>query len=236
MKVRFATLAGAFVMLAQPVLAQGIGGNEIIVTAMRREADGFDANIPAVGVTRFADFALQEVTITGDTRDPSQRADEIYAMLAAALAMAPKAGVVLASGTQTVEALTQDNYRKLTLQRDNRPDSQRVSFLVKVPVRDGGGAQDAERRVAAFVKAVKPVGRALMEPHDDLTLSVVAPDQYRPAIADAIAADARAMAARLGPDYGVEIEGLNRPVEWARAGLGQVLLYIPYKLTVVPRR
>jgi hypothetical protein len=44
------------------------------------------------------------------------------------------------------------------------------------------------------------------------------------------------MAAKLGPDYGVEIEGLNRPVEWTRASLSEVLLYIPYKLVVVPKR
>ena len=94
----------------------------------------------------------------------------------------------------------------------------------------------AEAKIAAFVKAVKPVGRALMETSDDLTFSVVAPDQYRGAIADIIAADAKAMAAKLGDGYGVEIEGLNRPVEWARSGLSEVLLYIPYKLVIVPRR
>lgn len=44
------------------------------------------------------------------------------------------------------------------------------------------------------------------------------------------------MAARMGEDYGVEIEGLNHPVEWARAGLSEVLLYMPYRLVIVPRR
>ena len=90
--------------------------------------------------------------------------------------------------------------------------------------------------IADFIKAVEPVGRAEFGETEDLTLSVVAPDQYRGAVADAIAADARTMAAKLGPDYGVEIEGLNRPVEWARASLSEVLLYIPYKLVVVPKR
>ena len=69
-----------------------------------------------------------------------------------------------------------------------------------------------------------------------MTLSVVAPDKYRGAIADIISADAKAMAARLGDGYAVEIEGLNRPVEWARSGLSEVLLYIPYKLVIVPKR
>ncbi|WP_232491969.1 hypothetical protein [Novosphingobium kaempferiae] len=97
-------------------------------------------------------------------------------------------------------------------------------------------AQGAQTAITAFVKSVKPVGRALMNETGDLTLSVVAPDQYRGAVAEAIAKDAREMASRVGPDYGVEIEGLSRPVEWARAGLSEVLLYMPYKLVVVPKR
>jgi hypothetical protein len=68
----------------------------------------------------------------------------------------------------------------------------------------------------------------------DLTLSVVGPDQYRGRIVDLIAADARATAAKLGPDYGVEASGLERPVEWSRASLTEVFLYLPYRYTVVP--
>jgi hypothetical protein len=157
-------------------------------------------------------------------------------MVRAAIAAAPRAGVELAYGERTLQALTLVNYRELSLRGDGRPDSQRTSFLVKVPLTGTMDAQAAQSAITAFVKSVKPVGRALMTESDDLTLSVVAPDQYRGAVADAIAADARAMAARVGSDYGVEIEGLSRPVEWARAGLSDVLLYMPYKLVVVPKR
>ena len=56
-----------------------------------------------------------------------------------------------------------------------------------------------------------------------LTLSIVAPDQYRGQILDLIAADARAIAARFGPDYAVEARGLDRPVEWRRASSTEVV-------------
>ena len=220
-----------------PASAQDSGLSEVIVTAQRRQEDGYSAEMPAIGIRRTADFAIEEVTITGDSRDPDQRREEIYGMVAAALAAAPAAGVRLAYGDDRVEALTSQNVHELTLVKDNnRPDTQHVSFLVKVPLAQGNDAQIAERRITAFIKAVKPVGRALMEASGDLTLSVVAPDQYRGAIADAIAADAKAMAARLGDGYGVQIDGLNRPVEWARSGVSEVLLYIPYRLSVLPRR
>jgi hypothetical protein len=234
--MKMAFLAAVTLWAAFPVeaLAQDEGLSEVIVTARRREADDYSAEQPAIGLRRTADFAVQEVTISGDTRAPDQRADEIYAMLANAIAAAPKSGVQLAFGERTVQAVTLKNFRDLSLVRDSRPDSQKLTFLVKIPL-GGTDAAGAQSRINSFVKTVKPVGRALMETSEDLTLSIVAPDQYRGAVADAIATDAKTMAAKLGDGYGVEIEGLNRPVEWVRAGLSEVLLYIPYKLVVVPK-
>jgi len=231
-------LVAAFVGVLVPIgaFAQDTGGLEIIVTAQRRQVSDYSADMPAVGLRRTADFAVQEVTISGDARDENLRQDEIYQMLANAIAAAPHAGVQIASGDETVQLVTMQNYRNLSLEKDSRPDSQKLTFLVKTPLGAGTDARTAQAKIASFVKAVKPVGRALMETSDDLTFSVVAPDQYRGAIADIIAADAKTMAAKLGDGYGVEIEGLNRPVEWARSGLSEVLLYIPYKLVIVPKR
>jgi len=228
-------LAAATPFWLSPALAQDEGMGEVIVTAMRREADDFDERIPAVGLKRTADFAVVEVTVMGDTRETGPRRSEIYDMIRGAIQAAPAHGVELSYGERTLTKLTLENYRDLTLSGDGRPDSERTSFFVKVPLGGKTDGQAAQTAITRFVKAVKPVGRAQMKETNDLTLSVVAPDQYRGAVAEAIAADARAMAARLGPDYGVEIEGLNRPVEWTRAGLSEVLLYVPYKLTVVPK-
>ena len=228
-------LAGTLALPAGPACAQDEGMQEVIVTAMRREADDYTADMPAVGLRRTADYAVVEVTVSGDTRDKVQRESEIYDMVRAAIQAAPRGGVELAYGERTLQSLTLANYRELTLFNDNRPDSQRTNFLAKVKLGGKTDGQSAQAAITTFVKSVKPVGRALMKETDDLTLSVVGPDQYRGAIADVIAADARAMAMRLGEGYAVEIEGLNRPVEWTRSGLSEVLLYIPYRLTIVPR-
>lgn len=234
-------VAAILALLPLPVLAQDrtaaeLGQQDIIVTASRREADGFDASQPAIGLRRRADFAIQELTITGDTRDEAKRHAEMFDMLRAAITQASRNGVQLATGDTVVEPLTIDNYRDLTLKKDSRPDAEKLQFLVKAPLGVGSDAKAALDRIDAFVKAVPTVGRALMEKSDDLTLSIVAPDQYRPQIVQAVADDARAMAARFGPDYAVEARGIERPVEWTRAGLTDVLLYIPYQLTIVPKR
>jgi len=225
----------AGMLLPVGAFAQDTGSQEIMVTAQRRQAEDYSSEMPAVGLRRTADFAVQEVTITGDTRDEIQRQNEIYQMLANAITAAPRAGVQIASGDETLQLVSMQNYRNIPLEKDSRPDSQKLSFLVKAALGPGTSAQAAQSKIASFVKTVKPVGRALMDATDDLTFSVVAPDQYRSAIAEIIAADAKTMAAKLGDGYGVQIEGLNRPVEWARSGVSDVLLYIPYKLVIVPK-
>jgi hypothetical protein len=225
----------ALLACAAPAPAQDdLGAGEIIVTAARREADDYDAAVPAVGLRRVADFAVQVVTVTGDTRDAAKRREEIYAMIRGAIELAGRRpGIELATGELVVERLTQANYRDLPLSSDGRPDTDRTSFLVKTSL-SGGDAKAALDRIDAFIKAVPSVGRAEMRGTGNLTLSVVAPAQYRGQILDLVAADARATAARLGPGYGVDARGLDRPVEWTRASLTEVFLYVPYSYGVVP--
>ena len=227
-----------FLLTLSPIqaVAQDTGG-EIIVTAARREAEGYDERVPAVGLRKTADFAVQFVQVTGDTRDSVKRHDEIYAMVAGAIALAAKRGSIeLATGEMVVEPLTVRNYRDLKLSSAGRPDTDKAHFIIKTRLGGGVDAKAALERIQAFIKAVPAVGRAEMTADDDLTLSVVGPDQYRGQIADLVAADAKTYAAKLGPNYGVEIRGLDRPVEWTRASLTEVLLYVPYSYVVTPER
>lgn len=228
----------AFGMLAAaPALAQDIdpGSQEIVVTGARRAYDNFDERVPAVGLRRTADFAIQPVVVSGDTREATTRHDEMYQTIRHAIDVAGQFGVQLAHGDTIVEPLTIANFKDLTFERDNRPDADRLELLVKAPMGNGVDAREATAKIDRFLKAIKPVGRALIEARGDLTLSIVAPDKYRSDINRLIATDANEQAGKFGANYAVEVEGLNRPVEWSRASLTDVFLYIPYKLTVVPR-
>lgn len=220
-----------------PALAQMDSGlSEVVVTAARRNADDYDERAPAIGLRRVADFAVQQVTVTGDTRDAAKRRDEIFAMIRGAIELSAKrGGIELATGEMIVEPLTLANYRSLTLRSDGRPDTDRTSFLVKTRLSTAVDAKAALDRIDAFVKAVPTVGRAEMRRTGDLTLSVVGPDQYRGQIVDLVSTDARATAAKLGPEYAVEAKGVDRPVEWSRASLTEVFLYVPYSYSVVPK-
>jgi len=228
-------LAAPAPALAQDANSQDYSSNEVVVSANRRQFGNYE-QMPLVGLRRTADFAVQYVSIAGDTREEPKRREEIFAMVRSAIELAARRGVDLATGQIVVEPLTLENYRNLPLMNDGRPDSDRVNFIVKTRLAESGDAKAALERIEAFIKAVPPVGRAEMRKGGALTLSVVGPEKYRGQIIDLVSADAKVTAARLGPDYAVEARGLDRPVEWARATLTEVFLYVPYNYTVVPTR
>ena len=220
--------------------AQDLNVQEVVVTGTRasleqNEFDDYDSDRPAVGLRRMADFLVQQVAIRGDTRDEEQRSQEIRAMLNDAVRLAGRHGVELAFGEFILTPLTLDNVDELTLDQDNRPDSQRVTFLVKAKLGEGQTAAQAQDRIAAFIEAVPENGRAQMDEWGEMSLSVVGPDSFRDQIITAIAEDANIQSAKLGAGYAVEIQGLNKPVQWARSGLSEVLLSIPYSLKIMPR-
>ena len=228
-------VAACWLVAAAPALGQDLESAEVVVTGMRVEQDEYSDEMPAVGLRRAADFLVQQVAIRGDTRDPAQRRVEIRTMLDRAVRLAPQYGVELAFGDYILTPLTAANIDELGLESDNRPDSERVIFLVKAVLAGKESGSAAQERIARYIEAVPEVGRAQLDEWGDATLSVVGPDSYRTQIAQRIAEDAGALAAQMGEGYAVEVEGLNMPVQWARSGPSDVMLYIPYKLTIVPR-
>ncbi|MEM6267287.1 MAG: TonB-dependent receptor [Pseudomonadota bacterium] len=218
-----------------PALAQDLSSREVIVvTGSRIQQNDYSDYQPAVGLTRKGDFLVQEVAIRGDTRDASQRADEIKTMLRDAIGIADRGDIELATGDYILTRLTLENADEVALQRDKRVDAQRINFLVKAPLSDRSVDQ-AQAAIDAFIESVPEVGRAQMDGMGDPKLSVVGPDSYRDAIITKVAEDAKRQASVLGDDYAVELTGLNMPVQWTPAGPGEVLLFIPYELKVIPR-
>lgn len=227
-------IAALALSLAAPTSAQDLQGTEIIVTGSRIDQEDYADYMPAVGLRRKADFVVQQATIRGDTRDPDQREEEIRAMLLRAIDLAALNGVEMAQGSYIVTRLTAENASDLELANERRPDSERLDFLIKAPLANVT-VREAQAQIDAFIDAVPEVGRAQMDKLGEPTLSVVGPDSYREEIIASVASDARKQADVIGEDYAVEILGLNMPVQWARSGPGEVLLYIPYELKVVPK-
>lgn len=232
--MRHFAAALALSVIAAPLLAQDLQQQEIVVTGSRIDQEDYSDRQPAVGLRRKADFLVQQVTIRGDTRDADQREKEIRAMLRRAIEMAARSEVELAQGDYILTRLTIETASEIELQNDRRPDSQQIIFLVKAPLASQT-IEQAQVAIRRFIETVPETGRAQMDEMGDATLSVVGPDSYRDQIIAAVAADAKRQAAVVGSDYAVELTGLNMPVQWSRSGPGEVLLFIPYELSVLPR-
>lgn len=233
---------------AMPAVAQ----DEIIVTGMRRLSHDNDSVQPvdirtaaaaamppaaAQMLRRTADFAVQQVVVVSDTVEEADAHKEVRAMTRRAIDLSVGSGVQLASGELVVEPLTPSNYTDLTIEEidEDEIDGKAVKFLVKVPLAPGIDAKTALAKIEKFIKAVPAVGRAQMKAYSELTLSVVDPEQYRGAIIDLVAKDTAGTSARFGAGYGVEVTGLDKSVQWKRASLTEVQLYLPSDSKVRPR-
>jgi len=209
----------------------------IVVTGskIRSEFDGYSSSIPLVGFQRQADYLLQPVRITGDTRDAKQRVDEVYQTIAGFLRAANAQGFTVSYGDVVTTDVTSANLRDLPLRNAGRPDTSGITLFATTKLAEMNVAT-AQSRLAALIKGFKPVGRALVEDGGNPSLSIVGPDRYRPQIAEAVAKDAGRMAGLFGEGYAVEVTGLEGTVQWQRRGTTDLFLYIPYRLTITPRR
>jgi len=229
-------LGGGLIGAAAPAL-----GQEVIVSGQRRGGDqGYYGGIvgisrPVVNLKRTADYAVMTVRVSGDERDMTKRRGDLKATIRGMIAAAAKQGFELATGDYVLEPLTIANYEALSMNGDGRPDTDQTFFLVKLKLTPGMTLKAASDRIDGFIKAVPTVGRSVVRNWQGLTLSVVNPDQYRGEIVALIAADAAAMAGKFGTEVGVDVTGLDRPVEWARADGTNVFLYLPASYVIRKR-
>ena len=223
---------GAGAGFAQPAEPRGLG--EVMVTANRMAAPYAQQDRPLVGLRRTADSAVMSVIITSDTREAEVRKREIHTALLAAMDKAATSGFEIVSGTFRVEAVTRQNYESLPLQPAGRVDTSQVRVLVKTRLE--GTAAETEARLRRFIGSLRGSGRATVEYGGGWTLTVANPDQYRDAIISLVAEDAKHSAELFGPDFTVNITGIDGQVAWSQISSTDVFLYIPYRYTIVPRR
>jgi len=217
--------------LAQDANAPGLG--EVVVTGSRSNARFAQQERPVVGLRRQADAAVLQVSIASDSRDEAVRKREIHTILLAALDRAAAAGVELVTGSFELVPVTKANYQDLPLGSAGRIDTSQVNLMVKVKL--AGSTTAAQQRLDAFIKAVPRTGRGTLDKTGTLTLTIVNPDQYRDAIVTLVAENARHYAAMFGPDYAVEVTGVDGQIAWSQVSGTDVFLYVPYHYTIRPK-
>ena len=223
--------------LIAPARAQAVG--EVVVTAERRPNV---AGVPRIGesppyvvVFRRADNVIVEAEIDCDTRDQSDRLGEMKATLRNMIAAAAANGrIELGVEANDVVLPLRPEALDTLLSPGDRDDTTTTTIVVKTHITATDTFDDATARITDFIKKTKVVGRAQVLRKGDWQLTLVTPRQYRPQIVAAIAQDAGDTLKAFGAGYGVEIEGLEHPVDWSRSGPLDLALFIPYTLKVEP--
>ena len=203
---------------------------EVVVTGAR----AYESEAPSVVLVKRADHLITKVRLSCDTRDASQRRDEMKATLRAMIAEAKRsASISLGVGDSVLNELIESNFDDI-LTSDTRPDTSAAEIVVKTAITKDDTFDGATARIKDFVAKSERVGRTeiVREPRWDLTL--IGPDQYHDELVARIAEQSKKTAAQFGANYGVTIDGLEHAVAWHQKGPLDLALYIPYSFHVTP--
>ncbi|MFT4251743.1 MAG: hypothetical protein QM608_04580 [Caulobacter sp.] len=228
-----AAAIAALGLASAPARAQNEDISEIVVTAARlTEYD--PVKTPYVTLKKRADNLITVVRVTCDTRDLSQRRNELKATLRNMIKAAPAAGVELGLGDEIIGAFD-DTMLDGVIKPDTRPDTSQAVLVVKTRVAPGDSFDAATGRIMAFADKTPTVGRTEILPSEAWNLTLIGPQKHRPEVITLVAEDARRASAAFGPQYAVSVEGLQLPVSWYQSGPLELALFIPYRMTVLPK-
>jgi hypothetical protein len=217
--------------------------NEIVVTGTRISGNDYDGPVsvqvvPAVTVTRRADNLIVSVWVVNDTREAVARRNELIQTLRSMVRSAgsqPDIALSVTDDGQLV-AFTEDMLSTLTLGVEGgRSDTSTTSLIIKTPIRPGDTLDSASERIEKFVAGIDKSGRTLVTITGGWQLSIIDPAQYRPAVLEAIAADAARTTAAFGPGYAVEVEGMANTLTWVQTAPLELAMYVPYEMTITPK-
>ncbi len=237
--MRLALLCAAAMAMAAADLAPATA-QELLATRSRQSSARQELRTH-VSVPRRPDYFVRSAVVICDTRDPQRRQEELNATMDALLAAAETTDVietaVLRQSGEDVLAipLNRLDYESNLITGGGRADTSAVRLLIKTPVTEDDLIEDVEQRLEDFRASVPMTGRSEFYFEGQPELSLVDPRQYRTDVIAAIASDANAITDALGEGYGVEVQGLEREIVWYRSDDLELRLFIPHRLSVVPR-
>ncbi len=262
MKAIYYAAIGGLALFAAPSFAQDDdgGSGELIVTAMRRNSVSplsiADAQPPVIGLKRLADSAVRNIEIVSDSREADMRKREVQAMLLAAIDRAKRDGLSLVTGQFELVEVTRANWEdqfpglggKVAEEEDEddddyddvdeapgpafEDDGSNARVRLKVKTKLDGSIGNAQAKISSFAKAVPVTGRSQIEQKGGLALTIIKPEQYRDEIYRRIADGAKHAVGFYGPDYSVDVSGLDDAIAWKQVSNTEVFLYIPYSFSI----
>jgi hypothetical protein len=204
--------------------------DEVVVTGQRISGDDY-SGIPAIVLTRRADFIVQRITLTNDTRAEEGRIKELQQTIRDMVADAAKRpGMALSYGDEFLIPISDSAKEVVMIPGAKRADTSNASLYVKVALNEKDNVPAAIANLAAFIRKARVTGRTEVDAQDDVGLSLVSPEKYRYEIIRKITDDAKKLRDTVGAQCKVHISGLSNRVSWQRSDVSELTLYIPYQV------
>lgn len=238
-------LSLALSLIVFPLTSNAQFNDEIIVTGSRITS-GSDYEQPHVVMKRRPDNVILSVSVICDTRDAKKRLEELEATM---INVVNTARTMPEIELGTLIEREDDDGNEITFVKPYhqakfgdyvtsgyRADTSAVRLVLKTKVTPAYQTEeDAMKVLNSFIESVKTKGRTEVVDDGDPIMSIISPSQYRYELVADIAQDARRVAQAFGPDYFVDVDGLEAPIVFYQTGELELTLYIPYGFDVTKR-
>ena len=145
---------------------------EVVVTGSRISGDDY-SGIPAVVLQRRADFLVQSIRLTNDTRAENARIKELQQTIRDMVSdAAKKPGIALSYGDEFLIPISATATEVVLIAGDKRPDTSSTSIYVKMALGEKDDVPAAIASLKAFIKKARVSGRTEIEPEGDVGLSL----------------------------------------------------------------
>jgi hypothetical protein len=200
--------------------------DSIVVTGSRISYSDL-LETPAVGLIKPADFILLGFALETDTREEAERQSELHSTLKRVVDGAGTRYTLIEQGGIELDA---GNYQ-IALMRGSKEDSSRAQLTLRAKLSPEGGAAALVETMRALLLSTKMSGRSKLSIEAGTALTISKPDRYRHELLQEIAKDVAQVRAIFG-ECVVALDGLNGRIQWERVSTGELLLYIPYSMTL----
>ncbi len=114
-----------------------------------------------------------------------------------------------------------------------KPDTSRGQFQLRANLKDRANkASDLVEDMRSFLSGIDKVGRTQLTLESGTSLTVSKPERFRYELLAAIAADVAQVHSSFGQSCKVSLSNLGARIEWERASTGELLLFIPYEMSL----
>ena len=209
--------------------AQNDAVEEIVVTGLM-EDDSYE-QMPSVTLKKPADFLVQRVKVINDSRSKDLRNDEIRQTLQALIDSGKsRNGIQISYGSSFLQPLDAKD-KSLTFGEQKGKDTSYFNISIKQKYNEKVPAKQQTDELLAFIKRAKKAGRTELEVDDEIAMSIVNPEKFRPEILQKIAKENSSIKSAVGSDCTISLDGLSNRVKWERNSISELTVYIPYKTT-----